>query len=286
MLNDHLKDKYKPEDRVIAKSLEHINLIGVDHSAVNLIEHIHQYESMEADGVEDKSIGWTSSFWVSQWSKDEVEGLIEENKGSEVHEDNHYKKLIGSLNKNLSPHSWKNNLIVSSDSLRLAVVGLIWFSSNCDGTKDIHDQVGPEHLNNIERGMSESSSTKNSDGANNDVDGHLELNELSNVVKDGSTPLDSSADGNEIVIKDYKIRVVFGYFTAGTHAETNIGSLEGLSISNRLASHSNKTVLLLDTRNQDEFMESSSSGNNLQSLFDSLEFLIISKLDDPFVILG
>jgi len=55
-------------------------------------------------------------------------------------------------------------------------------------------------LDNIKWNSSDSASTNDGDEANSDVNGQLELNELSDVIENGSTIFDGSVDRLEIVI--------------------------------------------------------------------------------------
>jgi hypothetical protein len=48
---------------------------------------------------------------------------------------------------------------------------LIFFSSESDSTKDVHDKINPKHLNDIERVVTNRSSTNDGDSANSNVNG-------------------------------------------------------------------------------------------------------------------
>jgi hypothetical protein len=51
-LNNHFKNNNDPEVKVVAKSLAYVNLFCIDHSRINLIEHVHKHKSMEYHGVQ------------------------------------------------------------------------------------------------------------------------------------------------------------------------------------------------------------------------------------------
>ena len=88
----------------------------------------------------------------------------------------------------MSPDFGKNNFVSSADSVGFLLALLIWLSSNGDGSEDIHNEVGPKHLDNIEWWMANGHSSQNCDKANNNIDGELELDELSHVVENSSSP--------------------------------------------------------------------------------------------------
>jgi len=106
--------------------------------------------------------------------------------------------LIKTHANNISPHKSVDNWILSADS---GITCNSWsFSSESNGTQNIHDEVDPEHLNNVQWNSSECTSTDNSNEANSNVNGQLELNELSDIIKNSSTVFNRSIDRKEIVI--------------------------------------------------------------------------------------
>jgi len=110
------------------------------------------------------------------------------------------------VNNDLSPVVVQDkNFSLSSSNSSEFTIFFILFSTKGDGSEDIHDQVGPEHLNNVKWVVADNCSSNNCDRANNDVDGKLELNELSNVVEDGESPLHRSVNRLEFVISNNKV---------------------------------------------------------------------------------
>jgi hypothetical protein len=84
VLNSQLEEHHQPERWVIEKSQENVHFTSIYHSAVYLVEKSHQDESMEADGIQNKSISWLLVY-VKCWSSNYVETLLEEDSLSGVH---------------------------------------------------------------------------------------------------------------------------------------------------------------------------------------------------------
>lgn len=115
MLDEDLEANNSPEDWVVKQSLEHIDFFGFDNSAVDHIEQVHEYESVEANSVKDETVGW-KTLLGSKWSVNKVEGLSEEDETTEVHKDKHDDQLVKGLSEDLSPHLFEDNLVLSADS--------------------------------------------------------------------------------------------------------------------------------------------------------------------------
>jgi len=62
LLQGKLKKEDEPKCWVNKQSLEDIDLIAINDSAVDLIEHVHQDIGMEADGIKHKALCWLVSF--------------------------------------------------------------------------------------------------------------------------------------------------------------------------------------------------------------------------------
>lgn len=219
---------------------------------------------MEADGVDRLAIGGV--FWL----QDQVEWLRGEHGVAEVHEDHHDEDLINRVEHNLSPEFGIHDKIFPADSWASLILP-VRLSSERDGTKDIHDQVAPEHLDDVKGWVSHGGATQDCDEAEDHIDGELELDEFSNIVIESSSPLDSPVDRAEIVIHDDEVRAVLGDVAAATHAETNIGLPEGLSIGDAIASHSDHAAPSLDTFNHDELLLRGCPRDDLQSPFQFIK---------------
>lgn len=93
----------------------------------------------------------------------------------------------------MSPHNGIDDLVFPADSFRLAAAFTSWlFCTERDGCKNVHDKVGPEHLNDVKWNLSDGAAADDSDNANNDVNGNLELQEFLHVIKDSSSPFNRS----------------------------------------------------------------------------------------------
>lgn len=111
-----LEGQDKPEEAVVEQGPEDVDVIGIDNSGVDLVEQVHQDESVEADGVKDESWSCLLGVGVSEFTRDEVEALLEEDEASEVHQDNHYKDLVNCLANNLSPHLGQHDSVSAADT--------------------------------------------------------------------------------------------------------------------------------------------------------------------------
>jgi len=125
---------------------------------------------------------------------------------TEVHKDKNGKHLINNLADNVSPHFSGDDFISSADSVGIefsiwpGLVSLERFSTDCDGTKSVHDQVNPKELDDIQWAVSKSDTTDQDNKAKADVYGELELHELADVIKDDTAPHDSMMDWKEVII--------------------------------------------------------------------------------------
>ena len=84
LLHEELKSHDNPEGGVVEEGSEDVDLASINNSAVYLVEQVHQDEGVEADGIEDKSIGWLAEV-ISHWGGDDIETLLEEDERSEIH---------------------------------------------------------------------------------------------------------------------------------------------------------------------------------------------------------
>lgn len=144
---------------------------------------------MEQHCVQCKAVCWLKGLLISSWSMNEIKILIEEHQATEVHQNDHDNNLIESLPENLSPHFRQNHFVVSADSTGGYFIWFIWLCANGNSSQDVHDKVGPQHLNDVQWLTAQCSSTQNGDRTEDDVDSHLELEEFSGIIKDRSSPL-------------------------------------------------------------------------------------------------
>jgi len=113
---EEFKGDNQDEEVVSNESRENVVFVFLDNSAVELIEQVHQNEDVELACLKHKWIQWDTSLFVSHWSSNEVEAILEQHHFTEVHEDQHDDNLIKSHADNLSPHNSVNNSILSADS--------------------------------------------------------------------------------------------------------------------------------------------------------------------------
>lgn len=102
--------------------------------------------------------------------------------------------MIGNLTQNVSPHNWEDEFVRFLLLFKLDGVRVGRFSGKRNSSKGIHDHVYPQELNNTERWVSKSSTSKENNDKADNVNYKLELDELSDVVKNVSSPLGSSVD--------------------------------------------------------------------------------------------
>lgn len=162
LLEGDLTAENEPEQWVAEYDLDLFLVVeGSTDLAVNHIEQVHEDESVEAYGVENEPSGWLHVA-VTALIHHNVKPifLIKEDEDSEVGENDEDEELVGGLAEDELPHEWLDELGLAANSLGLGigfVSGGVWLGSEGDGAKDVHDQVGPEELDDIERGSSEGS---------------------------------------------------------------------------------------------------------------------------------
>ena len=103
------------------------------------------------------------------------------------------------MSENVSPHDFSNDGSVLVIWLSLKDRVIRSFSSQSKSGEGIHDQVDPEHLNGSQWGFSKDGRSEEDDEHGNNVDGKLELKELSNVIIDVSSELKSNNNGGEVM---------------------------------------------------------------------------------------
>jgi hypothetical protein len=159
---------------------------------------------VEANGVHDQTVSWGTEL-ISYGLGDRVKAGFKEDEGACIHQKEHDEDLEECLAKHLSPDFSQENLVSAAYSIRFTLVLFVGLSSNGNCSKDIHNQVGPKHLYNVQRSVTKSAASKNSNEADNDVDCKLELDELPHIIKDCSSPFDRSVDRDKIIIQNDKV---------------------------------------------------------------------------------
>jgi len=102
--------------------------------------------------------------------------------------------LVSDLSENVSPHHWEYEFVGFLLLLKLHGMRVRGFSGERNSSKGVHNHVDPEKLSNTERRVSEGSTSDQDNSEADNVNNKLELDELSDVVKDVSSPLSSSED--------------------------------------------------------------------------------------------
>lgn len=148
VLNEEFKTENDEEGWIVEQCGKYVDFLSVNNPAVDLVEQIHQNESVEDNCIHNKSVSWFSIL-VSKRLSNWIEAFLKEDKGTSIHQEEHYNDLESSLNNNLSPDFSQKDLVSSANSVGFSLILLVWLSSNSNGSKNIHDQVGPEHLDNI-----------------------------------------------------------------------------------------------------------------------------------------
>lgn len=125
--------------------------------------------------------------------------------------------------ENLSPHFRNHNFCFSADS-DARFIRIVGFSAQCDRAQNIHDKVRPQHLNYIQRSPAKRKSSKDSKHTYRNIYCKLELEELTAIIEDGSSPFYRFVDGYKVVVQNDQVRVILGDITASAHTEPNICS--------------------------------------------------------------
>lgn len=87
--------------------------------------------------------------------------------------------LINSMSDNVSPHDWGNHVLSLSVGFSVEQIWSGFLSGEGERGEGIHDQVNPEHLNGVQGRFSQDSTSQENHEHGDDVDGDLELEELS-----------------------------------------------------------------------------------------------------------
>lgn len=168
MLDAHFNKPNEQEDFIDMNSLEHIELIFVDNTSADLIEHRHHKECMEEEGV---SVELSFISWVE---RDQVVRLTEHHP-TKVHDDQVDDDLEHTLANDLTPHKWFKDFCFTADS---ALCSGIVACSKSDGSEDVHHQVDPKHLDNIEWQVAEGCGTNEACNKHGSANSELEDNEF------------------------------------------------------------------------------------------------------------
>ena len=251
MSTDHdEEDEHEPP--VPVNAVPEVQVVGKG-STVDHVENLTEDERVEHQGTEGCVVlgGLASKNVVSPPVKDEtdddlVTGLTE-NHLDHVDVEQGRRSLLGQPVQR---------------SLRSGV--------GCEGEsgEGVHDQVDPEQLDGGQDrlflvGGNGGDKCKDDGG---DVDGKLELQELSDGVVDTSTPLDGEDQRSERVVHNDNVGSLLGDLgTADTHGETDLSGLEGGSIVGTVTSDTNSVAQLAEGLDQQTLVLGRGSGHDLKT---------------------
>mmetsp|Transcript_122122 Transcript_122122/g.182408 ORF Transcript_122122/g.182408 Transcript_122122/m.182408 type:complete len:718 (+) Transcript_122122:85-2238(+) len=109
-----------------------------------------------------------------------------------------------------------------------------------EGGEGVHDEVDPEHLYCVERGLGEDGSSHTGQRARRDVHRQLELEELADVVVHTAAPLDSGDNGHEVVVHDDDVRgILRNVSPLDAHRKADVGLFERRRVVGTVAGNSN-----------------------------------------------
>lgn len=268
-LEDDGDDDDHPEHAVGEDVLKHVGLV-VDLSGVELVEDLHEDEGVEDEGVVLGGFGAVA--------KTATDGDVEED-GTLVDEEEEDEELEEGLADDVSEHeSGDQGLVLSvGDSVEELLGGEL--GGEGEGGEGIHDEVDPEELDGGERGLTEDAGGGEGDDEGDDVDGELELEELTDGVVDVSAPHDGLDDGGEVIIHQDDIGGVLGDGGTGdTHGEADVTLGEGRTIVGTITSDGDDLVSLHETGDEEVLIGGGGTGHDLEGVDELLELALV--LDD------
>jgi hypothetical protein len=166
--------------------------------------------------------------------------------------------LVDNLGYNVSPHVSVENWIFSTDSqlwvffsfvfflcffiFRIFIFLLEWgFRAKSNSSKSVHNQVHPKQVNDSEW-WSSNTKWRNENACNQtNIHCHLELDELTNILEQSSSPHNCLVNWQEIIIQNDKMSVILSNLAARTHWNTNISNFEGSCIIDAVTWHKDES---------------------------------------------
>ena len=263
-LNDEGEDSDANEPGVVAEAREDIEFTVTKLTGIDLVEKLHEDESLEDDCVKLTLLGGFTElvipscnlscckrwicfinllfnvfFVVVEWI---ILFVLETEKLGSVDEKDHQNdKLIKSLAKDVSPHDSVNDLLGLAGRLAIHKGIMGWLSSKCEGSKSIHNEVNPEHLDGSERWILEDHGTSEDNDQGGNIDCELELEELPDVIEDVPSILDSNLNRAEVIIGEDNISCALSYIGASnSHCKANVSSVQSWSIIGTVSGNSNR----------------------------------------------
>ena len=176
---------------------EYVHLWPAQFAAGELVSKSHHHE-----GVKEYSVVLSHSDGRCSRAEDvgihHVVGWVGEPEWDTVKHHYQHKYLVGSLNEDIAPHNFFDNLLILVAADIIILVGVVIeavmllergrLCSQTNGSKGIHNEIDPQKLDDAEWWVTKGGSTNQYSEAANNIDTELELQELSNVVKNISSP--------------------------------------------------------------------------------------------------
>jgi len=265
LAHPHLHDDDEQEDsdefKVVEEVAEHVVLLVTKFARVDNVEDRHHHEDLEDHGEECAlgsrvivSAGCISSkckapdgrvflFQVGL-VKDlihpvflDIEWLVLivilkiEKAHSSKQEDQENNDLVECMSENVAPHDGVDDLLVACVGLAFQKFFIRRLGCQGEGSKSVHDQVDPEHLDGRQSFVSEEQSTDKHDEHGSAVHCQLELKELSDIVIDVASVFDGDDDRAEVVVGEDDGGSVSADVSAGNaHGEAHVGLVQGRHI--------------------------------------------------------
>ena len=164
--------------------------------------------------------------------------------------------LKQALHQDVSPHSSIDDHCVAA--LRVTTLHNARIGRLCgkgESSECVHDEVDPEHLYGSQRSVVEDQRAREDNEEGNDVDRHLELKELADVVEGRSAILHSTQDAAEVIVEKLDIGRLFGNISAGNaHGKADVTTVQGRSVICTIAGNSNSSANLNKSVNKHEFV--------------------------------
>jgi len=216
----------------------------VEDTAVDHVEEVHHDEDLEHEGLVQQSVG--RLLVVLKLSGVEVVGDTE-HLGASVEHDEHDDELVDTLRKDGAHHRLGDQLVGGTDTVTADFSGMGVLSSESNGSEHVHDKIDPEELNNVERRVTEDNGSCENEDHAGEVDGHLELDKLANVVLNVTAPTDGGNDGVEVVVHENDISMILSGGTAIlTHGESDVSFRESAGVGETLTGNTDGRVALTE----------------------------------------
>ena len=270
------------EEPVVEEGGEDVELAFSQLARVDLVEQLHEHEGLEDDGVhEDLGGRLLLDPGFSGVCKDLISRGVEgiallvvdvEDLATLEHEHKEGNDLENGLSNNVSPHDWVDNGVSLISGFALEDILIGGLSGKGQSSEGIHNQVDPEHLSGRERRLSEEASTGEHDEHGDNVDGQLELKELSDIVEDAATVTDSGENRAEVIVHEGDIGSVLGYIsTTDSHSEADIGAVKSRCIVGAITGDGDGTSLLDQAVNKHEFVIGLGASHDSETVGDLSE---------------